>query len=243
MAWDLFNSSSESTTKAPSTGSQTNQGPSTALNVDGYKSNQTINVMQSDQGSISGALSLVGDTVKELIDGVTGLGNRAIDSNTDVTIAAMNKLEDGYYAAGELVRDAVNASLGAVQDGIDFGRDALASNERIVGEALYQAQNITNTAERITESNNLLVRDLNSSNNYLAESLADKVTANSREVLYTISDIQEADALQTSQVIKTVKELAEVVQTGGESITTNANKIVTVLALGIMGLVAWRALS
>lgn len=238
-----FSSDSESTTKAPTTGSQTNQGPSTAINVDGYKTNNTVYVTQSDQGAIAGALGLVGESVKDLISGVTGLGGSAIDSGADATINAMNKLEDGYFAAGELVRKVIGDSLDTVRDGIDFGRDALASNEAVTREALYQAQNITNTAERITESNNMLVRDLNSAGNFLAESLADKVAANSREVLYTISDIEEQRGLETSQVIKTVKDLAEVVQTGGESITTNANKIVTVLAVGILGLVAWRALS
>lgn len=247
-----FSSESNSTVKNPTIGSQVETGSAGALNVDGYKSNQTINLTQTntDYGVIGGALGFAGDAVAALVRSVTDVvdGNEAVSraaiaSNESVAVEAMNSVERGYAGAGALLEKGLSEILYFGERSLDSVNNAVDGANRIASDALFQAGSIVNLAENLNNQNTYFLQDVNRQNSLLVGSVVDRVTDSTGDVINTITDLEESRMIESGQVIKTIKELAEVVQTGGESIQQNVNKMVVVAVVAVAGIIAWRALA
>lgn len=251
-----FDNSSSSTTNDNDPAGQTQDGSIYPANISGNsRSNISNSVTQNtstvynttstttDHGAIEQIIGFVGpvfgqvtaaaeqaflsagDIVKYVVGSSESISLAAIQSNNDTT---RNALEFG----ASVVNDAFDYGKSVTRDSIAGMGESIGEVGRIANEALYQSQSVVGLTEKITAQNSYFMQDIGRQN-----------TALVGDVIQTVTDLEESRLLESGNVIKTIKELAEVVQTGGESIQTNVNKLVTLGALAVAALIAWRALA
>lgn len=251
----IFSSESSSSTLAPTTGSQTSNAPSSSNSVSGNKGNTTINVSNTatDYGALEGSLALVDEVIRNSstvardgIDAGVTLGRDAIDSNTYVA-------ETAIYENSNSLRDIINFGQGILDGAANVVRDAMR-------EASFQTENALATAEYGIAAGQALSRDAIDSNNaitkdslYLSQSVVDLtddlyeqsqsfLTGTMTNFTDTVIRLDNSRNAESTNTLDKITELATVVQTGGESLNANFNKMIAGLAIVTAGAIAWRAL-
>ena len=262
MGLELFNSKSSSTTNAPTTGSQTSNAPSSAINVSGDKAqhNVTVNNTSTDYGAVAGSLAAIDDAIFESAE----LGQMGVDAGTDI---ARQGLQSGVYVAEgglRLAETAVYQSGDSLRDIIGFGQGILDGAAGLVRDALqeasYQTANALATAEAGVAAGQAMTRDAIDSNNAITKDslmlsqsvveLTDDLYAESAGFLRgtmtdftdTVVRLDDSRNKESAQTLDAITELATVVQPGGESITAHVNKLIAGIAIVTAGAIAWRAL-
>lgn len=273
----FFSSSSRSTTNAPTTGSQTSNAPSTALNVSGNRSNQNIYVTntQTDHGAIEFMGEWTGDALfafeemarnnadmaasiaRDGLDAGTSIARDGIDAGTmiarDGIDANVRVTETAIYESGNSLRDIIGFGQGILDGAAGLVRDAMQ-------EASFQTANALATAEAGVAAGQAMTRDAIDSNNMITKdslmlsqsvvNLTDDLYAESAGFLRgtmtdftdTVVRLDDSRNKESAQTLDAITELATVVQTGGESINANVNKMIAGIAIVTAGAIAWRAL-
>lgn len=255
MSFSPFSSKSDSVTNAPTTGSQTSNAPSSALNVNGSRSNQniTVNNTVTDHGAVAGSLESINEAIqnsstvaRDGIDGGVTIARDAIDSNTYVT-------ETAIYESGNSLREIIGFGQGILDGAAGLVRDAMK-------EASFQTENALATASDGIAAGQAMTRDAIDSNNMITKDslqlsqsvvdLTDDLYEQSQSFLRgtmtdftdTVIRLDNSRNAESSASLDKITELATVVQTGGESINANVNKMIAGLAIVVAGAIAWRAL-
>ncbi len=204
---------------------QTNDGHVASVNTDG---NVSISQFVTDGGLIAGtgeiaglAFDFVEDSNREdnlLIRDALNAGGKFVG---DISQRAFDLARDSIFSVESSAAAAAAASKQATQESLDFGRDALF----VVSDA--NKANVDLTISTLDFAD-----DLNSAN-------LDFLDRRAGEFVTVIEDLDESRSLQSESALNTVAELAQVVQTGGESLQYSVNKALGVAAILMVGVVAW----
>lgn len=236
----LFDSSSRSSsrTNANTVGGQSTSGSVAPVVVSGDNGSHNVVIDQSptDYGAVTSARDIagraldsndyavnsaiggMGDAVRDIIDFggniVTGAGNLISDVIRESTYQqeqAMRAAQSAFAEAGITTGKAIDSNTLISQDSIDLARDVVG----LTGE--LNQQNIDYMTSGFQTVNNTV------------EAVTDSIQAS-----------DAARAQMNSEQLGAITELATAVQTGGESINANVNKMIAVVAVAGIGLVAWR---
>lgn len=230
----LLDSSSRSTTKAPTTGSQTSNAPASSLNVDGYRANQTINVnnTSTDHGAIAGSL----EAMAEVYGDATALGQDAIYQSGDSLREVIGFGQGILDGAAGVVRDAIREATIQTENALATAEYGMAHGAAMTRDAIDSNTLISRDAMDMSRSVITLTDDIHRSNVDFLGSTFDEFTD-------TITRLDNSRNAESSASLEAITELATVVQTGGESINANVNKMIAGLAVVTAGFIAWRALA
>lgn len=245
-----FDNSSESTTDARTTGAQSQQGGAATVSIGPTnKSNQNTTVNILDGGVVKDAFdfakSVAGSlfsTIEDVAAGSENVVTSALDSNEFVTTYAIDKVVQGYQGAGDLVNSALNDYVYLNEKSLQTVNESISANRAVTQDALYQSSRVVDLTEKINKDNLFFLSDVNDKNADLFGAVAQTFSNTTENVINSISDLEESRQIESGSVIDTIKELAETVQTGGESITTNANKYIAFAVVAGAVVLGWRSL-
>lgn len=244
---------STSTTNAPNAAGQTSQGSVVNLNSNTSKSNTstTVNITSTDNGAVSDSLDALKEIASDTVGEAISAARSVADGGTKVAVTSLDNglegLQDSLDFTSRVltgVERAFNKSIDAnvtvttesIKRAEQAAANAIASNEDISKRALDQARSVLDLTDSLNEKNLVAFK-------YGVDTFTRSATTLTSNVLESVADIEQARSVETQQSTKAIKELAEVVQTGGESIQANINKIVMIVSVLVVGVVAWRAVS
>lgn len=241
----ILNSDTDSTTAGSTNGAQTTQGPAVVSNLGNTnRSVVTINNEITDHGAIAAAAKTVTDVVKDIVS----LGTSFTQSNEYVTGKVIDSNRATVQDAFDYGKDVFKIASDTVNKGtieaLDFGRESLDLAQSSVSAAIASNNSITKEAFYQSEKTIDLARDLNRENTeFLGDTVrtvSSTLSSNTNQVIESLGEIEEERTLQNTEVLNSVKHLAETVQTGGENIGAEVNKFMVLGALALAGFVTWR---
>lgn len=227
MTWLGNESTTNQTTNniSPAAAGQSGEGHVASVNSEG---NVSVSQFVTDGGLVDGSIELadlafefVGESNREdnlLIRDALNAGGSFV---TDISQRAFDLARDSIFSVKSSASAAAAASQQATQESLDFGRDALF----VVSDANKANVDLTISALDFAD-------DLNSAN-------LDFLDRRAGEFVTVIEDLDESRSIQSENTLNTVAELAQVVQTGGESLQYSVNKALGVAAILMVGVVAW----
>lgn len=256
----LFDSSSRSvsSTEANTIGGQSEWGPVAAVNVGGDKSAHSVQVVHNtqlvDHGAMQVAQNIAGAGLSVANDiAANGLGvaqdvatdglsvvSDALYTNESVINTVVSMGERVMDGAANLVRDAMREASFQVESALAAGAaaaaDGLATGAAITRDAIDSNTLISRDAMDLSRSVVTLTDDLHSTNTQFLSNTFNEFTD-------TVTRLDASRNEESASTLEAITELATVVQTGGESINANVNKMIAGLAIVTAGFIAWRALA
>jgi hypothetical protein len=251
MGLPFFDSSSKSSSEtfAPTVGGQSTSGDVAPVVIKGNDASNSVNINQTttDNGAMqvaeniaSGYGAIASDIVGQGLNNSSYVADTAIrtagDSLRDVISfggnildGAANLVKDAFEQSSFQQAEAMRAANAAFADASKTTGIAIDSNTLISQDSIELARDVVGLTGEINQQNiDYMTSGFNTVNNTV-EAMTDS--------------LQASDAVQAqmnSEQLGAITELATAVQTGGESINANVNKVIAVVAVLGIGLVAWR---
>ncbi|GFZ83911.1 hypothetical protein GCM10011403_29380 [Pseudohongiella nitratireducens] len=235
--WDS-SSSSSSKTSANTVGGQSTSGPVSPVHVSGEGGSHTVVIDQSQTDF--DAINAGKDVAGRSLDSIDYAVDKALGTSGDVFRDMLNFGGNIVTGAGNLISDVIKQSTFQQEQAMLAAQAAFADASKTTGIAID-----SNTL--ISQDSIELARDVVGLTGELNQQNIDYMTSGFNTVNNTVEamtdSLQASDAVQAqmnSEQLGAITELATAVQTGGESINANVNKMIAVVAVLGIGLVAWR---